>query len=88
MVYNKFDTKAPIFTIPKDPNKPYSIILYAPRTWEDIKDLQFFYSGLATHDCYSKGGTTHFYCFPFFFFEYCSKNFLIFFFFIYARTCC
>jgi hypothetical protein len=45
IVYNKFDTKAPIFAIPKDPNRPYFILPHAPSTWEEIKDLQFLIVG-------------------------------------------
>jgi hypothetical protein len=45
IVYNKFDTKVPIFAIPKDPDRPDFILPHAPRTWEEIKDLQFLIVG-------------------------------------------
>lgn len=41
IVSNKFNIKAPIFAILEDPYKPNFISLHAPRTWEEIKDLQF-----------------------------------------------
>lgn len=45
IVYKKSDIKAPIFAIPKDTNRPYFSLPHAPRTWEDIEDLQFLIVG-------------------------------------------
>ncbi len=44
-VHNKFDTKVPIFTIPKDQDRRDFIFPRARRTWEEIKDLQVFIVG-------------------------------------------
>jgi hypothetical protein len=41
-VYNKFDTKVPIFSILKDLKRPNYIFPCCPRKWEDIQNLQFF----------------------------------------------
>lgn len=35
--YNEFDTKVPIFAIPKDTKSPRHIMLWKPRKWEDIQ---------------------------------------------------
>jgi hypothetical protein len=44
-IYNKFDTKVLIFTIPKDQDKPNFIFPCALKTWEEIMDLQVFIVG-------------------------------------------
>jgi hypothetical protein len=41
MQYNKFDTKVPIFAIPKDPKSLGHILPQKPRKWEDIQNHQF-----------------------------------------------
>lgn len=40
-MYNKFDTKVPIFTIPKDVERPNYIFPRCPKKWEDIQNFQF-----------------------------------------------
>lgn len=44
-IYNKFDTRVLIFTIPKDQDKPNFIFPRALKTWEEIMDLQVFIVG-------------------------------------------
>jgi hypothetical protein len=39
-IYNKFDTKVPIFAILEDLERPNSISPHRPRKWEDIHNLQ------------------------------------------------
>jgi hypothetical protein len=41
IVYNKFDTKVPIFAIPEDPERPNYILPCCPRKWEYIQNFQF-----------------------------------------------
>jgi hypothetical protein len=49
-IYNKFDTKAPIFAILENLERPNSIIPHRPRKWEDIHNLQFLIvNGEHTH---------------------------------------
>jgi hypothetical protein len=43
--YNKFDTKVPIFMIPKDPHNANHIIPHKPKKWEDTQDNQFLIVG-------------------------------------------
>jgi hypothetical protein len=35
---NKFDTKVPIFVIPKNPHNSNHIFPHKPKKWEDIQD--------------------------------------------------
>jgi hypothetical protein len=41
IVYNKFDTKVPIFTIPEGPERPNYILPRCLKKWEDIQNFQF-----------------------------------------------
>jgi hypothetical protein len=45
IVYNKFDTKVPIFMILDDPKRPNCILPHRPKKWEDIQNLQFLIIG-------------------------------------------
>jgi hypothetical protein len=45
IVYNKFDTKVPIFAIPKDLKMLNYILPRCPKEWEDIQNFQFFING-------------------------------------------
>jgi hypothetical protein len=40
-MYNKFDTKVPIFAILKDPEKLNYILPHHLKKWEDIQNFQF-----------------------------------------------
>jgi hypothetical protein len=68
IVHNKFDTKVPIFTIPKDQDRREFIFPRAPRTWEEIKDLQVFIVGGQHMIVAAKVGQLNFTIFHLFFF--------------------
>jgi hypothetical protein len=41
IMYNKFDTKVPIFAISEDPKRLNCILPCCPKKWEHIQNLQF-----------------------------------------------
>jgi hypothetical protein len=45
VIYNKYDTKVPIFVIPEDPERPNFILPHHPKKWEEIHNLQFLIVG-------------------------------------------
>ncbi len=44
-MYNKFDTKVPIFAISEDPKRPNYIFPHCPKKWKDIQNFQFLIVG-------------------------------------------